>query len=75
MCLSTVILNSGTKTEEVMKDVARMEAQGSGFLLIGLLGEEKFVSGRLKSIDFVEEHKVVLEKLKNWLGDNSIARG
>ena len=58
-----------------MKDVARMEAQGSGFLLIGLLGEEKFVSGRLKSIDFVEEHKVVLEKLKNWLGDTSIAQG
>ena len=62
MCLSTVILDSGRGMEEVMQDVARMEARGDGFLLFGLLGEEKFVSGKLKSVDFVEEHKVVLER-------------
>jgi len=61
MCLSTVYLNGEDKSEEVMQDVARMEAQDDGFLLIGLLGEQKFVQGMIRSIDFVDKHRVVLE--------------
>lgn len=62
MCLSTVYIDAGGDQEEVMRDVAYMEAKDEGFLLIGLLGEQKFVQGELRSVDFVDDHKVVLEK-------------
>lgn len=29
---------------------------------IGLLGEQKFVQGKVKDVDFVDEHTVALEK-------------
>jgi predicted RNA-binding protein len=61
MCLSNVFyIDPGGKQEEVMQDVAQMEAHNNGFLLIGLLGEQKFVRGEVKSIDFVDKHSVVL---------------
>ena len=31
MCLSTVYLNSGDEKKEIMKEVARIEAEGQGF--------------------------------------------
>jgi len=62
MCLSNVYFDSKTGQEEVMREVARMEAQDDGFLLVGLLGEEKFIQGKIKSVDFINENAVVLEK-------------
>jgi predicted RNA-binding protein len=62
MCLTTVYIDSGDEAKEVMHDVAQMEARKDGFLLTGLLGEEKFIKGKVKRIDFVSEHEVVLEK-------------
>lgn len=62
MCLSTVYIDSGGQQEEVMRDVAYMEAKHEGFLLIGLLGEQKLIKGSVRSVDFVDEHTVVLEK-------------
>ena len=62
MCLSTVFKNSGGRYEEVMRDVAQMKAQKDGFLLINLFGEQIFVQGRIKRLDFVDEHSVVLEE-------------
>jgi predicted RNA-binding protein len=32
------------------------------FMLIGLLGEQKFVQGKVSRIDFVDKHSVVLKK-------------
>jgi len=64
MCLSTVYINSGERQKVVMQDVAQMKANSDGFLLIGLLGEEKFVKGQIKSVDFVDKHSVVLEKMQ-----------
>ena len=62
MCLSNVLyIDSNGQQQEVMRDVAQMEAQNSGFLLTGLLGEQKFVQGKVKSVDFVDKHSVVLE--------------
>jgi predicted RNA-binding protein len=61
MCLSTVYIDSGTGKEEVMRDVAEMEAEGKGFFLVNLFGERRFVEGRIKSVDFVDEHTVVME--------------
>jgi hypothetical protein len=31
MCLSTVYMNSGNEQQEIMKDIARIEAEGQGF--------------------------------------------
>ena len=62
MCLSTVYLDSTTGKEEVMRDVAEMEAEGEGFFLVNLMGEKTFVKGRIKRVDFVDEHTVVMER-------------
>ena len=61
MCLSNVFyIDSDGQQQEVMRDVAQMKAHNNGFLLIGLLGEQKFVQGEVRTIDFVDEHSVVL---------------
>jgi len=62
MCLITVYIDSGTGQKEFMRDIARMEAEAQGFLLIDLFGERASVRGRIKSIDFIDEHAVVLEQ-------------
>jgi predicted RNA-binding protein len=46
-----------------MQDVAQMESNQEGYRLIGLLGDQKFVKGRIMSVDFVDDHTVVLEKV------------
>ena len=61
MCLSNVFyIDSSGQQQEVMQDVAQMEAHNNGFLLIGLLGEQKFVQGEVRTIDFVDKHSVVI---------------
>ena len=40
MCLSTAYMNSGNEQKEIMKDIARIEAEGQGFWLINLFGEK-----------------------------------
>ena len=63
MCLSKVFcIDSDGQQEEIMRDVAHMEAHHNGFVLAGLLGEHKFVEGKVKSIDFVDKHTVVLRQ-------------
>jgi predicted RNA-binding protein len=62
MCLSTVYIQSGDRRIKVMQDVAQMEYNQEGYLLIGLLGDQKFVKSSIKSVDFVDDHIVVLEK-------------
>jgi len=47
-----------------MQDVAQMEYNQEGYLLIGLIGDQKVVKGRIKSVDFVDDHIVVLESDK-----------
>jgi len=61
MCLSNVFyIDLDGQQQEVMRDVAQMEAHNNGFLLTGLLGEQKFVQGKVRTIDFVDKHSVVL---------------
>ena len=62
MCLSTVYLDSGTDKEEVMRDVAEIEAEGEGFNLFNLMGEKRFVKGMIKRVDFIDEHTVEMQK-------------
>ncbi|MBW2312360.1 MAG: CooT family nickel-binding protein [Deltaproteobacteria bacterium] len=60
--MSTVYIDSDTGKEEVMRDVAEMEAEGEGFNLFNLMGEKRFVKGSIKRVDFVDEHTVVMER-------------
>jgi predicted RNA-binding protein len=68
MCLSTVYIQSKDRRIKVMQDVAQMESSQEGYLLIGLLGDQKFVKGAIKSVDFVDDHTVVLEKEEKETG-------
>jgi predicted RNA-binding protein len=61
MCLSTVFLHVDDTDREIMRDVARIEAEGAGVWLINLLGEKRFVEGTVRTIDLIDEHLVVLE--------------
>ncbi len=64
MCLSTVYIQSEDRRIKVMQDVARMEYSQEGYLLIGLLGEQKIVKGVIRKIDFVDDHLVIIEAEK-----------
>jgi len=64
MCLSTVYIQSGDRCIKVMQDVAQMESNQEGYLLIGLLGDQKSVKGVIRKIDFVDDHLVILEPEK-----------
>jgi len=61
MCLSTVYLMSNGQVEKIMQDVAKMESKDDGFILENLFGENKFVKGQLKKVDFIEDNSVILE--------------
>jgi predicted RNA-binding protein len=62
MCLSTVYVESAGQRKEIMQDVAGLEADNGGYLLTDLFGVRKFVPGRIKSVDLVSEHTIVLEE-------------
>lgn len=62
MCLSTVYMGSGNEKKEIMKDVARIEAEGEGFWLIDLFGERTFVEARIQTVSLMDGHFVMLEK-------------
>jgi predicted RNA-binding protein len=61
MCLAVVYVDRGDGKKEAMQDVIRMEAENGGYRLVSLLGEEKFVEGQLKIVDFFKEHFVLIE--------------
>jgi predicted RNA-binding protein len=60
MCLSTLYMNSGDEQKEIMKDVARIEAEGEGFWFINLFGERKFVEGAIQTVDLMDNHFVLI---------------
>lgn len=64
MCLSTAYMDSGGEPLEIMKDVARIEADDSGFWLINLFGERHFVEGTIQTIDLVDSHLIRFGKRK-----------
>jgi predicted RNA-binding protein len=52
---------------EIMKEVARIEAEGQGFWLINLFGERTFIQGRIQSIDLTGGHFIILRKEENGM--------
>ena len=65
MCLSTVYMHSGNEEKEIMKDVARIEAEGKGFWFINMFGERKFIEGTIQTVDLMDEHFVMFRKGKS----------
>jgi predicted RNA-binding protein len=45
-----------------MKDIARIEAKGQGFLFINLFGERKFIEGSIETVDLMDGHFVLVNK-------------
>ena len=70
MCLATVYLDRNGRREEVMRDVAWIEPEGSGFLLISFLGEKRMLASKMKSIDLLHGD-IVLEGEEQDGGDVS----
>ncbi len=68
MCLSTVYLEKDGKVEKVMQDVSHMTSKNDGILLTGMFGEEIFINGHLKSVDFLDGESVLIEPIpeKNY---------
>ena len=64
MCLSTVYMDSENGQKQIMKDIARIEAEGQGFWLINLFGEKKFVEGSIQSADLLDGRFVLASKGK-----------
>ena len=64
MCLSTVYIQSEDRRIKIMQDVAQMESNQEGYLLIGLLGDQKLVKGIIRKIDFIDNNIVILEPEK-----------
>ena len=62
MCLSTLYMNLGNEQKEIMKDVARIEAEGEGFWFINLFGERKFIEGTIQTVDLMDSHFVLITK-------------
>jgi predicted RNA-binding protein len=64
MCLSTAYMDLGNEQKEIMKDVARIEAEGRGFWMINLFGEKTFIEGTIQTIDLVGGQLVMTETYK-----------
>ena len=61
MCLSIAFAYDGNEHKEIMRDVARIEAEQQGFWLVDFFGKEIFVEATIQSIDFVDGHFVALK--------------
>jgi predicted RNA-binding protein len=65
MCLSTVYMDSGDEQKEIMKDVARIEAEGKGFWLTNLFGERTFIEGKIQTVNLADGSFITLRKEEN----------
>ncbi len=48
--------------EEIMKDVAKIFVNGDQLTFVGLLGDEKTITGELTVVDSVKHEVIVREK-------------
>ena len=67
MCLVTVYIEEGNQKKEVMQDVAWIEFENDELLMGTLLGEEKRLHNKIKSIDLLNS-SVVLKGEKSAHG-------
>jgi predicted RNA-binding protein len=60
--MAIVYSSRGDEKKEAMRDVIYIDAENTGFRLTNLSGEERYIQGRIKSIDFWQDHSVVIEQ-------------
>ena len=61
MCEAKVYVSDNGKEQKVMEDVVLIQPEGDAYLLVGLLGEQKLVQGRIEKINFLK-HTVHLSQ-------------
>jgi predicted RNA-binding protein len=61
VCIATVYVEADGGLEKLMDEVIRIDVENGKLRLTDLLGKEKYVQGKLRSIDFWEEHSVIVE--------------
>ncbi len=59
MCEAKVYVAGDPTGKPVMEEVILLQPEGDGYRLTGLLGEQKWVRGRIERIDFLR-HTVYL---------------
>lgn len=62
MCESTVFLEKDGESVEFMKDVAKINIDGDRLTIIGILGEEKTINGRIATADLMNHKITVVEE-------------
>jgi len=61
VCIATVYVEADGGLEKLMDEVIRIDVENGKLRLTDLLGREKYIQGKLRSIDFWEEHSVIVE--------------
>ena len=59
MCLSTVMLEKNGTQEKVCEYVSNVKTDGKKITLVDVMGNETFVEGTIKSMDFIKNLIVV----------------
>jgi predicted RNA-binding protein len=60
-------MDSGDEQKEIMKDVARIEAEGNGLWLINLFGEKTFIEGKIQTVNLTDGSFIMLRKEENGI--------
>jgi predicted RNA-binding protein len=60
-------MDSGDEQKEIMKDVARIEAEGKGLWLINLFGEKTFIEGKIQTVNLTDGSFITLRKEENGM--------
>jgi predicted RNA-binding protein len=68
VCLATVVVDRDGRREEVMRDVAWVAPGCDGLVLANLLGEQRALKARIKSIDLLNS-SIVLEAVGQDRGE------
>jgi predicted RNA-binding protein len=55
-------MDSGNEQKEIMKDVARIEAEGKGLWLINLFGEKTFIEAKIQTVNLTDGSFIMLRK-------------
>ncbi|MEW6033906.1 MAG: CooT family nickel-binding protein [Chloroflexota bacterium] len=63
MCEANAYLLEAKGETEIMKEVDFMDVQGDYVLFRDLLGKQKKVKGRVRTVNFAE-HKILVEKAR-----------
>lgn len=62
MCEANVFLITNGVEQEVMKEVLHMDVSQDGLVIRDLLGNQKELQAKIKTVNFIN-HKVILEEL------------